>query len=140
MKFQIEKFNLMLTVKPNNTDEYIEGFPKNIQKVLKQMRATIKEAAPGATEVISYSMPAFKLNGVLVWFAAYSKHIGFYPGADGINTFKKEFASYKWAKGSVQFPLDQPMPLSLITKIVKYRVKQDLEKAELKKQAKKTKR
>ena len=98
--------------KPLNIDEYISGFPKEAQKILEQLRATIKKVAPQAEEVISYAIPAFKLNGMLVWFAAYSKHIGFYPGASGIETFKKELSIYKGAKGSVQFPLDKPMPLS----------------------------
>jgi uncharacterized protein YdhG (YjbR/CyaY superfamily) len=115
------------TTKPNNIDDYIAGFPKETQKILQQIRATIKKAAPGAEEVISYGMPAFKLNGLLVWFAAYSKHIGFYPRVTAINAFQKELSIYKGAKGSVQFPLDKPMPLKLITKIVKYRVKENFE-------------
>jgi uncharacterized protein YdhG (YjbR/CyaY superfamily) len=113
-------------IKPKDIDEYINGFPTEIQQLLEQVRLTIKENAPQAKEVISYSMPAFKLNGILVWFAGYSKHIGFYPGASGIAAFKNELSNYKWAKGSVQFPLDKPLPLDLITKMVKFRVNENL--------------
>jgi len=112
-----------------NVDEYIAGFPKETQKLLRQMRATIKVAAPDAEEVISYAMPGYKMNGALVYFAGYAGHIGFYPGASGISAFKKELSVYKGAKGSVQFPLDRPLPLKLVTKIVKFRVKQNREKA-----------
>ena len=122
----------MVTNKPNDIDEYIANCPPDVHEMLQQVRDTIKKAAPGATEVISYRMPAFKLNGILVWFAAHSKHIGFYPKASGIENFKKELSIYKNAKGSVQFPFSQPMPLSLITKIVKFRVKEDMEKTGLK--------
>ena len=115
--------------KPINIDEYISGFPKETQKILEQLRATIKKAAPKADEVISYSIPAFKLNGMLVWFAAYSNHIGFYPRGSGIEAFKKELSIYKGAKGSVQFPLDKPLPSGLIAKIVKFRVTENLQKA-----------
>ena len=121
-----------MTTKPQNIDEYINTFPKDIQQLLEQVRSTIKKAAPEAKEVISYSMPAFKLNGMLVWFAAYSKHIGFYPGASGIDAFKHELSAYKWAKGSVQFPNDKPMPLELITRIVQFRVAENLQKEMLK--------
>jgi uncharacterized protein YdhG (YjbR/CyaY superfamily) len=123
----------MTTIKTNGVDKYIMAFPKSTQKLLKQLRATIKKAAPQAEEVISYSMPAYKMNGILVWFAAHPKHIGFYPGASGIEAFKKEISAYKWAKGSVQFPLDKPLPLELITKIVKFRVTENLQKAKMKK-------
>jgi len=115
--------------KPINIDEYISGFPKETQKILEQLRATIKKTAPNADEVISYSIPAFKLNGMLVWFAAYSNHIGFYPRGSGIEAFKKELSIYKGAKGSVQFPLDKPLPSGLIAKIVKFRVTENLQKA-----------
>jgi len=120
-------------VKPVDFDSYVAGFPKNTQKLLKQLRATILKAAPKAEEVISYGMPAFKLNGMLVWMAGYSKHIGFYPKPSGIAAFKKELSIYKNAKGSVQFPLDKPLPLALITKIVKFRVAENLLKAKMKK-------
>ena len=113
--------------KPKDSDEYIAGFPKEIQNLLEQVRATIKKAAPKAEEVISYGMPGFKLNGMLVWFAGYTKHIGFYPKASGIESFKKELSIYKGAKGSVQFPIDKPLPLGLITKIVKFRVRENLQ-------------
>jgi uncharacterized protein YdhG (YjbR/CyaY superfamily) len=108
-------------------------FPKETREMLEQVRTTISKAAPGATEKISYQMPAFTFNGNLVYFAGYKNHIGFYPGASGIKTFGKEIAHYKWAKGSVQFPIDKPLPLSLITKIVKFRVKENQLKAKMKK-------
>ncbi len=111
--------------KPLNFDDYLSGFPPETQKVLKQVRATIKKAAPSAEEVISYGMPGFKLNGMLVWFAGYAKHIGFYPKPDAIAAFDKELSVYKRAKGSVQFPLAEPMPLDLITRMVKFRVVQN---------------
>ncbi len=109
-------------LKPVNVDEYISGFPKDTQTTLEQIRRIIKKAAPGAEELISYGMPAFKLNGKLIYYAAYSNHIGFYPTPSGIKAFKKKLSIYKGAKGSVQFPLDKPMPLGLITDIVKFRV------------------
>ena len=106
--------------------------------ILKEIRATIKAAAPEAEEKISYQMPTFFLNGNLVHFAAFKKHIGFYPTPTGIEKFKKELSVYEGAKGSVQFPLDKPMPYALITKIVKFRVKENLAKAEIKEKKKKT--
>ena len=115
--------------KINSIDEYIKGFPPDIQKLLQQVRATIKQAAPDAEETIKYAMPTFTLNGNLVHFAAFKNHIGLYPTPNGIEAFKKELSLYKGAKGSVQFPLDQPMPFELISKIVKYRVKQNGGKA-----------
>jgi uncharacterized protein YdhG (YjbR/CyaY superfamily) len=114
--------------KPLTIDEYISAFPPETQKLLEQVRSTIKKVAPEAQEAISYQMPAFKYHGLLVWFAGYKNHIGFYPKASGIEFFKKEISAYKWAKGSVQFPLDKPLPLGLITKIVKYRVQENMEK------------
>jgi uncharacterized protein YdhG (YjbR/CyaY superfamily) len=113
-------------------DEYIAGFPESTQQLLQQMRTAISKAAPKAEEAISYAMPTFKLHGNLVHFAGYKQHIGFYPGAGGIAAFKDEIDKYKNAKGSVQFPLDKPLPLALVTKITKYRVKQNMEKAVLK--------
>jgi uncharacterized protein YdhG (YjbR/CyaY superfamily) len=113
-------------------DEYIAGFPNDIQKVLEQIRVTIKNAAPDTEEKISYAIPTFALNGNLVHFAAFKNHIGFYPAPTGADAFKSEFSGYKTGKGSVQFPLDNPMPLSLITKIVKFRVKENTEKAKAK--------
>lgn len=123
----------MITTKPTDIDEYIAGFPKDIQKMLEQIRATIKKAAPDAEETIKYAMPTFTLNGNLIHFAAFKHHIGLYPAPRGIEAFKKELSVYKGAKGSVQFPLDKPMPLSLIARIVKFRVKDNLEKAKAKK-------
>ena len=118
----------------NNTiDEYISGFPDDIQTLLQQIRVTIREAAPEAEEAIKYAMPTFVLNGNLVHFAAFKHHIGFYPVPSGIEAFKKELSVYKGAKGSVQFPLDQPMPLELITKIVKFRVSENMKKGKTKK-------
>jgi uncharacterized protein YdhG (YjbR/CyaY superfamily) len=105
-------------------DEYITAFPANIQTILQKMRHTIHEAAPEATEAISYQMPTFKLNGNLVHFAAFKNHIGFYPTASGIEQFKAELSPYKWSKGAVQFPLDKPLPLELVKKIVAFRVKE----------------
>ena len=120
------------TSKVNDVGEYIAGFPPDTQKLLKQLRATIKKAAPGAEELISYQMPAFKYNGRLVYFAGYKNHIGFYPMASGIAKFKKELSIYKGAKGSVQFPLDKPLPIQLIMKIISFRKNENLEKAALK--------
>jgi uncharacterized protein YdhG (YjbR/CyaY superfamily) len=110
-------------------DEYIATFPKEIQKILEEIRATIKAAAPDAEEKISYQMPTFTLNGNLAHFAAFKKHIGFYPTPTGIEKFKKELSAYEGAKGSVQFPLDKPIPYDLISKIVKFRAKENLAKA-----------
>lgn len=118
----------MNTTKPTSVNEYIAGFPKATQTLLKQLRATIKKAAPHAEELISYQMPAYKYNGPLVYFAAYNNHIGFYPTPSGIEAFKKELLVYKGSKGAVQFPLNEKLPLDLITKIVKYRVKENSEK------------
>jgi len=105
-----------------SVNEYFSAFPVSTRKILQQVRDTIKKAAPNAEEVISYNMPAFKLNSVLVYFAGYQNHIGFYPTASGIEAFKKEFSTYKWSKGAVQFPVDEPLPLQLISKIVAFRV------------------
>lgn len=116
-----------------NVDEYIAGFPKETRVFLKQMRAAIQKAAPHAEETIGYAMPAYKYHGVLVYFAAYKNHIGFYATPTGHAAFKKELSIYKEGKGSVQFPIDKPLPLSLVTKIVKFRVKENLEKAKAKK-------
>ena len=115
-----------------DVDSYISEYPPTVQKMLKQLRAAIRKAAPKAEESISYMMPAYKLNGPLVYFGAYEKHIGFYPTGAGVAAFQKEIASYKSSKGAIQFPLDQPLPLALVEKIVKYRVKQNQLKAEKK--------
>jgi uncharacterized protein YdhG (YjbR/CyaY superfamily) len=109
-------------------DEYIKIYPTNIQSILEQMRQTIQKAAPEAGEAISYQMPAFKLNGNLVYFAAFKNHIGFYPTSSGIEAFKQELSPYKTSKGAVQFPLDKPIPYDLVEKIVLFRVKENLEK------------
>ena len=115
-------------------DQHISTFPDNVQAMLRQLRETIQKAAPAATEAISYGIPTFKLNGNLVHFAGYKNHIGFYPGAAGIASFEAELAAYKFSKGAVQFPLDKPLPLKLVTKIVKFRVQQqELKKAPAKK-------
>jgi uncharacterized protein YdhG (YjbR/CyaY superfamily) len=127
----------MNNTKPVDIDSYIEGFPEKTQKILQQVRAAIRKAAPGAEETISYGIPTFKLyNTYLVYFAGYDHHIGFYPAPIGMETFKKDLANYKTGKGSVQFPLDQPMPLDLITRIVKFRVEFNREKAAKKKKKK----
>ena len=120
-----------------NIDEYIAGFPKDIQEILKELRVTIKKAAPEAAETINYAIPTFTLKGNLVHFAAYKNHIGFYPAPSGIVAFKKELSVYDGAKGSVQFPIDKPLPLDLVTKIVRFRVKENLERAETKAKKKK---
>jgi uncharacterized protein YdhG (YjbR/CyaY superfamily) len=112
-------------------DAYIAEFPAETQKLLQQMRATIQKAAPEATEAISYAIPTFKLHGNLVHFAGYKNHIGFYPGGV-VALFEKELANYNTSKGTIQFPIGQPLPLALVTKITKYRVKQNLEKASIK--------
>ena len=115
----------MKNTDPKSIDEYIGNYPPETQKILNKIRTLIKKAAPKAIEKISYKMPAFYLNGNLVHFAAFKNHIGFYPTPSGIEAFKDEFSNYKWAKGSVQFPLNQPIPFELITKITKFRVKEN---------------
>jgi uncharacterized protein YdhG (YjbR/CyaY superfamily) len=110
---------------PANIDDYIDGFPDKVQRILQKIRKTIQKAAPGAQEVISYQMPAFKLHRVFVHFAGYQKHVSVYPAPRGVAAFKKELAEYEGGKGTVRFPLDQPVPYDLITKIVKYRVEED---------------
>jgi len=111
-----------------DVDTYISGFPKDTQKLLKQVRATIKKIAPQAEEVISYNMPAFKHHGMLVWYAAYQNHIGFYPTGSPIKVFKEELTNYKTSKGAIQFPVDKPIPKALVKKIVKFKLKENLEK------------
>ncbi len=117
---------------PKDINEYIASFPKDIQTILQKIRETIKKAAPEAQEKISYQMPTFFLNGNLVHFAAFKHHIGFYPTPSGTAKFKKEIAGYQAAKGSIQFPLDQPIPYDLISQIVEFRVKENLAKAKKK--------
>jgi uncharacterized protein YdhG (YjbR/CyaY superfamily) len=116
----------------NSIDEYIAAFPEEIQAILQEIRETIKAAAPDAEEKISYQMPAFALKGNLVYFGAFKDHIGFYPTPSGTEAFKEEIARYQGGKGSIRFPLDEPMPLDLISRIVKMRVAENLKKAEVK--------
>jgi uncharacterized protein YdhG (YjbR/CyaY superfamily) len=110
----------------NEIDHYISTFPSEVQERLELIRSTIRAAAPEAEEVISYKMPAYKLKGILVYFAGYKNHIGFYPGANGISQFQNEIKIYKNAKGSIQFPHTSPLPLDLVTKIVKFRRDENL--------------
>ena len=117
---------------PENIDEYIGGFPKEIRAILRRIRNTIRKAAPQAEEIISYRMPAFRQNGNLVYFAAFKKHIGFFPTSSGIEAFKQELSIYEGSKGSVRFPFDKPLPFGLISRIVKFRVKENSKKAETK--------
>jgi uncharacterized protein YdhG (YjbR/CyaY superfamily) len=114
---------------PATVDEYISAFPKETQQLLQQVRAAVKKAAPKAEERISYGMPAYHYQGMLVYFAGYEKHIGFYATPTGHHAFNKELSKYKQGKGSVQFPIHEKLPLALITKIVKFRVKENEEKA-----------
>lgn len=123
----------MKTAAAKNVDEYVAAQPKAIQQIINKLRSTIKAAAPKAEEVISYQMPAYKHYGVLVYFAVWPNHIGFYPTPGGIEAFKKELAAYELSKGTIKFPLDKTIPFSLITRIVKYRVKENEEKAAIKK-------
>jgi uncharacterized protein YdhG (YjbR/CyaY superfamily) len=110
-------------------DDYIAGFPAEVQELLEKLRATIRSAAPEAEETINYQIPTFKLHGNLVHFAAYKKHIGFYPTSSGIEKFKQELSGYEGAKGSVKFPLDKPVPYALVSRIVKFRVQENLLRA-----------
>ena len=115
-------------IRSGNVDNYISDFPEEIQSILEKIRTTIRKVAPGALEMISYGIPTFKFQGKpLVYFAAFKNHIGFYPTPKGIEEFEKELSVYKQGKGSVQFPIDKPMPLKLIGKIVKYRMNKNLE-------------
>ena len=127
----------MITAKARDINEYISWFPPEVQQVLEEVRATIHKAAPDATEAISYAMPTFKLGGNLVHFAAFKNHIGFYPAPTGIEAFQQDLAPYKTGRGSIQFPLNQPMPVKLIAKMVKWRVA-EVTANEIMKQQKKT--
>ena len=113
---------------PQNIDDYIAGCPGHVREKLEEIRAAIKKAAPGAEEKISYQMPAFDLNGILVYFAAQTRHIGFYPTSSGVRAFKDELGDYKSSTGAIQFPLDKPLPLGLIGRIVKFRVRENAER------------
>jgi uncharacterized protein YdhG (YjbR/CyaY superfamily) len=118
--------------KRTEIDEFISRYPENIQKLLSQLRSTIKKAAPEASEKISYGIPTFYLHGNLVHFSAYKNHLGFYPTSSGVKTFKEELVGYKCAKGSIQFPVNKPLPIKLISNIVKFRVNENLNKIKLK--------
>ncbi len=120
---------------PQTIDDYIAGFPPDVQEILEKIRVTIRQAAPEAAEAIKYQIPTFTLNGNLVHFAAFKKHIGFYPTPTGTEKFQEELSSYKSGKGSVRFPLDEPIPYGLITDIVRFRVQDSLEKAAVKRTA-----
>jgi len=124
-------------VKFESVDQYISTFPASTKKLLKTMRKTIRDAAPDAEEVISYNMPAFRQNGMLVFYAGYKGHIGFYPVSSAIRQFKKELEPYEQSKGTIRFPLDQPVPVNLVTKIVKFRLQENAEKTALKAKKKK---
>ena len=114
--------------KPENIDAYIASFPPDVQVLLSQMRNTIKQTAPQADELISYGIPAFRLKGMLVWFAAHTNHIGLYPRGSGIEEFAEQLKGYKVSKGTIQFPLDRPLPVELISRIVQFRVEENLRK------------
>jgi len=122
---------------PASIDEYIAGFPPDVRAILEKIRATIRDAAPDAEETISYKMPTFRLKGNLVHFAAYKDHIGFYPTPSGTAQFQEELSPYKRGKGSIRFPLDQPVPFDLIHRIVGFRVEENLETARSRKDKKK---
>ena len=106
-------------------DEYIATFPKKVQVILEGVRQAIKDAAPEAEETISYQMPAFRQNGVLVWFAAFKNHIGFFPKVSAIEAFKEKLSSYRTSKGTIQFPMNEPFPFDLVKEIVRFRVKEN---------------
>ncbi len=111
-------------IKYRDTDQYIAAFPPEVKEGLETLRAAIREAAPESEEVISYNMPAFRLKSVLVYFAAYKNHIGFYPTNNPIKVFKKDLVKYHTSKGAIQFPIDEPLPLALVKRIVKFRVRE----------------
>ncbi len=123
---------------PRNIDEYIAGFPNDVQKILEKVRMTIRKAAPAAEETISYQIPTFTLNGTyLVYFAAYKKHIGVYPAPTGSAELKEELSAYAAGKGTVRFPLDKPIPFDVISKIVRFRIKENLARSAAKGKKKK---
>lgn len=115
--------------RPGTIDEYIAGFPTDVQQILQEIRMTIRNAAPDAAEAMKYQIPTFTLEGNLVHFAAYKKHMGFYPAPSGIEAFREELSPYEMSKGAVRFPLDEPIPFDLIDKIVRFRVQENLELA-----------
>jgi uncharacterized protein YdhG (YjbR/CyaY superfamily) len=114
---------------PETIDDYIAGYPPDVRVILQKLRATIRRAAPDAAEAIKYRLPTFVLNGNLVHFGAFKRHIGFYATPTGNEQFRKELSAYQGAKGSVQFPLDKPIPFGLVSKMVKFRVKENLERS-----------
>lgn len=118
----------MKTRAPENIDEYIDGFPSKVQKILRKIRKTIQKAAPDAEEAISYAIPTFKLNGNLVHFAAFQNHVGLYPAPRGVKEFQDDMERYEGGKGTARFPLEEPIPYALITRIVEFRVGKQLEK------------
>ena len=126
----------MDAIKYKTVDEYFTTLPEDVRGMMEEMRKTVKQAAPEAAEVISYNMPAIKQNGVLVYYAANKEHIGFYPTAKPIVVFKNELAAYKTSKGAIQFPIGKPIPKTLVKSIVKYRMKEDAEKVNVKKKDK----
>mgnify|MGYP000896328568 FL=1 len=113
-------------------DDYIAVFPKQTKQLLRELRDTIKELAPKAEEVISYNMPAFKFHGLLIWYAGYKNHIGLYPKTNAIKVFEKELAGYKTSKGAIQFPIEKGIPIALVKKIVKFRIKENMELEKMK--------
>lgn len=119
----------MKRMAPADIDDYIDGFAPNVQKILQKIRKTIQKAAPGAEEAISYQIPTFKLNGNLIYFAGFQNHVSVYPAPRGAKEFKEELAVYEGGKGTVRFPLNEPIPYDLITRITKYRVQQNVEAA-----------
>jgi uncharacterized protein YdhG (YjbR/CyaY superfamily) len=120
---------------PRDIDEYIAGFPSDVQKILEKLRQTIRDAAPDAQETISYQIPTFTLNGHLVYFAAWKEHIGLYPASTGIEKFKKELSAYEVNKGTIRFPLHKPIPYDLIGRIVKFRVEENLARVSTRKRS-----
>ena len=118
-----------MTLKSSEVDAYISQFPPPVRAKLTAVRRVVRKAAPGAEEVISYRLPAYRMRGILVYFAAFKHHVGLYPTASGVRAFTKELAGYKTAKGSIQFPLDRPLPLGLIARIVRFRVRENRAKA-----------
>jgi uncharacterized protein YdhG (YjbR/CyaY superfamily) len=118
---------------PQSIDEYIGRFPADTQVILEKIRATIRKAAPAAEETISYQIPTFTLNGqYLIYFAAFQKHVSVYPAPRGVERFKRELAAYAGGKGTVRFPLDKPIPFGLLSRIVKFRIKENLKRAKAK--------
>ncbi len=129
MEKKIHKINMGLSGGIQTIDEYISGYPQPVQKRLSKIRSIVNETAPDASEKISYGMPAFTLNGMLLYFAAHTRHIGLYPFTTAIEAFRDELRGYKTARGSIQFPYDQPLPVKLISQIVNFRVYENRMKA-----------